>query len=368
MTIAVHISSPDNDLDLTGDFNFNCFCAMAESQHGHHFIFLFDKAFDASLITCSNITPVTITPPIRNRLMQHYWYNFKLTRVLEKYNADFFFGKEAVVSLRTKVPQCMTVHDPILKEKEKDRVGSIKTSKKYFKKFIEKADLIFATNPVVKKQLEKTVGKKHKLQLLEFGLPTSDVSVEEILSIKEEHTNGAEYFLAFITNSSVQNIIMLLKAFSAFKKRQLSNMKLLLLISSTQKEGLVKDFANYKYRDEVKMIVPGDRDTRIKLVAASYASIYLPSQVYMENEGLLSISNKVPLLTLKNEFAEGLYGNAALYAKPDEKSIAENMMLLYKDENLRNGLIREAMAMGSTNSWEQVAGKLWNTLVHGAEQ
>ena len=170
---------------------------------------------------------------------------------------------------------------------------------------------------------------------------------EEIQGIKDKYSAGKEYFLAFITDATIENAIQLLKAFSAFKKRQLSNMQLILLVSSTQKEGIIKDLATYKYRDEVKILIFENGAQETEITAAAYAAIYLPAINILEEKGLLTLANGVPLITSNNEFCKNLYHEAALYSQADEKDIAEKMMVLYKDENLRNNLLHAGRSIAA---------------------
>src|ERR1700709_1229022 len=110
MTIAVHIAVPEVQNDLSTNFIYNCFIILAATFPGNHYIFIFDKPFSPALITEKNITPVLAGPQTKNRLMQYYFYNFKLPRLLNKYNVDYFVSAE-VCSLRTTVPQCLIVKD-----------------------------------------------------------------------------------------------------------------------------------------------------------------------------------------------------------------------------------------------------------------
>lgn len=372
MTIAVHIRFSDNTDAPQHNFNYHCFTVLAGKYPEHHFIFIFDKAFDASLIIKKNITPVLLSPQIKNRLLGYYWYNFKIPALLNKYNADIFIADGLNTSLRAAAKQCMIVSDVSFLQKENLFArNELRHLKKYFKKFVSKTNCIAVTTEQIKNELAKFFPQaKEKVHIIGYGSdsPGKHPGYNEIETIKAKYSEGKEYFLAYITDVSAANTILLLKAFSAFKKRQLSNMQLLLSITSAQKEEPVKDLATYKYRNEVKIISAPGKQTEAAITTAAYAAIYLPSMDVLEDKGMLAIKNDVPLVTTDNEFNKSLYGKSALYTVADEKNIAQYMMLVYKDENLRNEHIIEGKTMASNFTWDMTAANLWLALQAAAEQ
>ena len=372
MIIAVHIRFSETQSGLSDNLSFQCFTILAANYPEHDFIFIFDRPYPAGLVTRKNIKILLLPPQVRNPLLQHYWYHFKIPRLLNKYNVDHFISNGPVCSLRTTVSQLMIINDlSFLDKKNLYTSGEKRYLKKYFKKFILKASSVAVTNQHLKNILaEMYPAAMDKTDLIGSGIkiPHTFFEYEQIQAIKEKITGGKEYFLAFITDASIQHTILLLKAFSAFKKRQLSNMQLLLMVSSTQKEELIEGFSNYKYREEVKILRPTTSEHETEAVAAAYASIYLPEINIPENKGLFALANGIPLVTSDNKFSKSLYNEAALYTATDERQLAEKMMLLYKDENLRNELIQAGRAIAAAHSSEHAAAKLAQSLLDTATQ
>ena len=372
MTIAVHICFTDNATDPATSLHYQSFLFLAAQHPEHHFIFIFDKPYPPGLIIHKNITALLLPPQVKNPLLQHYWYNFKIPLLLNKYNADHFVSNGAVCSLRTNIPQTMILSDlSFMDKKNLYAAGEKRYLKKYFKKFIAKTSVIAVTNQRVRNTLAGIYPDAiDKIQVIGYAVnvETKQLDQEEIQVIKEKYSSGKEYFLAFITDATIENAVMILKAFSAFKKRQLSNMQLVLMISSTQKEELVPDFKNYKYKDEVKLISPENIKQERELIAAAYAAIYLPAINILENKGLLVLTNEVPLVTSDNDFCKSFYHEAALYSPADDKQLAERMMLLYKDENLRNNLLHAGRSIAAAYTWHHMAGKLGQSLLDTAVQ
>jgi hypothetical protein len=372
MNIAVHISFSEPNDHPTKNFNYRCFSVMAEKQPEHRFFFIFDKPFDISLITQKNITPVLLSPVIRNRLLEYYWYNFKIPALLNKINATVFISNAVNCCIRTSVRQCMILQDLSFLQKQKsvDQRDS-RYIKKFFKKFVEKTSCIAVSNQhtglELKKMFPAAIGKSHVIGCgLNDAVKTTDHLEKQ--QIKIRFAEGKEYFIGLITDVSVTNTTVLLKAFSAFKKRQHSNMQLLLALTCTQKENPVPDFANYKYRNEVKLITAENDQIMSELTSAAYAAIYLPARDITEDIGLMAIKNNSPLITVGNEFCKSLYNDAALYVKTEEKNIAEKMMLIYKNENLREDMVNMGKLVGSYYSWDQTSANLWQVLQSLPEQ
>ncbi len=372
MTIAVHINFSDEKNKPKINFNYRCFTILAATHPEHQFIFIFDSPFDRSLISQKNIKPVIVAPQIKNRLLGHYWYNFKLPGVLKKNNADFLVTNGIYCSIRTTVKQCILLPDLSFLQKENifsrnDR----RYLKKFFKKFISTASCIAVCNDQVSNLLSilypDTIKKIFKISY-PANDPVKSFVDSEMINTRNRYTEGKEYFLCYVTDASLSNTTTLLKAFSAFKKRQLSNMQLVLLFSTPFKENPVKDFALYKYRNEVKEIFPDNDELLSEITSAAYAAIYLPAIELMEDIGIVTLKNNIPLIISKSDFNKSLFQNAALYTTIDEKNIAENMMLLYKDEHTRYELITKGKELAKTISWENTAFNLWEAIQKTTEQ
>ena len=360
MTIAVHIAFPEIQNDLSTNFNFNCFTILAENYPGNHYIYIFDKPYNPALITQKNITPVLAGPQIKNRLLQYYFYNFKVPRLLNKYNVDFFVSAE-VCSMRTNIAQCLIIKDlSFLKNNNLYTGTDARYLKKHITHFVKRSAKIAVLNPSLKTVLVKTYGiDEHKISSINIGID-DDVKAytyNEAEQVRNKFTDGKAYFLFFATPSSIENIITMLKAFSIFKKWQKSNMQLVVLFSSGEK-NTIRDFSNYKYKADVKILHSISMEMNRELIASAYAALQLPSVEIAEMEGSTALASEVPLITINNDFCKSIYGDTVLYTAAEEKEIAEKMMLLYKDENARHDMIQKGKAITSGQTWQLAAESL----------
>jgi glycosyltransferase involved in cell wall biosynthesis len=165
---------------------------------------------------------------------------------------------------------------------------------------------------------------------------------EEREAIKQKYSAGCEYFIYTGSIHPRKNPIKLLKAFSRFKKRQQSNMKLIFagrLAWNVEKEELAR------------------------LVASAYALVY-PS--FFEGFGvppLEALQCGVPAIVSNNSAMPEVGGDAYLYIDPQNPDdIAEKMMLIYKDETLRSRLIENGKQRLKLFNWDESAKKMWKCI------
>jgi glycosyltransferase involved in cell wall biosynthesis len=104
-------------------------------------------------------------------------------------------------------------------------------------------------------------------------------------------------------------------------------------------------------------------DDLVRITASAYALVY-PS--LLEGFGVPVIEAMkcgVPVITSSHSPMQEIAGDAALYAdanQPDD--IADKMMLVYKDEKLRDELIRKGDPVAKQYSWQRTADLLWQSI------
>ena len=188
------------------------------------------------------------------------------------------------------------------------------------------------------------------------------ITEQEKLLTKKLYSDEREYFLYAGALQPRKNLINLLRAFSVFKKRQQSAMKLVLCGRLAWKnDGLVELLKTYKYKEDVVLTGYVPEEALWKLMGSAHALVY-PS--FFEGFGvpvLEAMKCNVPVLTSENTSMQEIAGDAAIYFDPaSHVDIAEKMMLLYKDEALRKSLIEKGGEVAPHYSWHHTAQLLWN--------
>ena len=370
MRIAVNTRFLLSDyLEGYGYFTFEIFKYLTNNYPEHQFVFIFDRPYNKRFIFASNITPVIIGPPARHPLIWKYWYDVKIPALLKKYEVDVFVSADGLCSLTTNVPQCLVLHDlAFLHYPSHLKKSHLFFFKRYVPKFLKKAKSIATVSEFSKHDIlhhYKTDTDKINVVYSAAKEIFRPVAIEIAEETKNKYTKGMEYFLYVGAIHPRKNLVNLLKAFSIFKKRQKSNIKLVLAGRLAWKyDFFIQNLKNYKYRDDVIMLGYVSEDELVKIMASAYALVY-PS--LLEGFGvpvLEAMKCNVPVITSSRSSMQEIARDAALYADPENfENIAENMMRIYKDENLRKELIEKGKIIAPQYSWQRTAELLWQSIL-----
>jgi glycosyltransferase involved in cell wall biosynthesis len=356
-------------LEGYGYFIYETFKRITKAHPEHQFVFLFDRPFDESFLFRENVEGKVVGPPARHPLLWKLWYDFRIPAVLKKIKADAFISCDGFCSLTTDLPQCLVVHDlAFLHYPDFVNKSHLLYHKRYVPKFLAKANAIATVSEFSKADiLSNYTVDKNKIDVIYSGVKHvfKPLSFDERAIVKEKYTNGKEFFLYSGSIHPRKNLVSLLKAFSLFKKRLHTNTKLVIAGRLAWKfESFTRDLKSYKYRDDVILTGYINENELSGLTAAAYAMVY-PS--LLEGFGvpvLEAMQSGVPAITSSNSAMQEIAGDAALYADPASyQDIAEKMMLLFKDENLRNQFINKGLERAKHFSWEKTSELLWATIL-----
>lgn len=370
MTIAVNTRFllPEY-LEGYGYFIQETFRRITQQHPEHEFIFIFDRPYDQQFVFSQNVKAVVTGPAARHPLLWRWWYGVKVPAVLKKYKADIFVSCDGFCSLNTKVPQCLVVHDlAFLHHPSFIKRSHLRFYKKYTPKFLTSARSVATVSEFSKKDIidhYKTEAGKINVVYSAAKEIFVPLDSEERQLVKDKYTNGTEYFVYAGAIHPRKNLMNLLKAFSVFKKKQKSSIKLVLAGRLAWKyESFTKSLASYKYREDVVMTGYLPEKELVKITAAAYGMVY-PS--LFEGFGvpvLEAMQCNVPVITSAGSSMQEIAGDAALYADAgDYNAIADKMILLYKDENLRKELITKGQAIVLNYSWDKTASLLWDSIM-----
>ena len=171
------------------------------------------------------------------------------------------------------------------------------------------------------------------------------------LAVKDEFTEGAEYFFYDAKGVSLKTMVKVLKAFSLFKKRQKTGMK---LVINSDNDKLQATLTHYKFRADVVTELP--IKAHPQLVSAAYAVIFTQEK----NTPLLplvqALTAEKALICWPEMICEPIVGEAALYAKSLEPdALAAPLMQLYTNEQKAMALQQHARLKTAHYNWQQVA-------------
>lgn len=197
-----------------------------------------------------------------------------------------------------------------------------------------------------------------------FGLirpwPSSSakpLSSDDRAMAKDRFAQGKEFFFADVSETGEEDVICLLKAFSIFKKRQLSNLQLLL---AGDAHGDIREkLQTYKYREDVHWCgVAEVQDGRVP--AAAYAALCLYAGDSPGRSVLDAWATGVPVVVSAGTRLAEMAGGAALAAAAeDATALAGHLMSVYKDEGLRGRLIEKGFSRLPEFAAEETLARVW---------
>ncbi len=371
MRIAVNaILLQKASLDGINHYAGGIFSRLVTQHPEHTFIFMFDRPFDDKFITAPNIIPVIVGPHAHTAFSSWLWYNVTAPLALRKQKPDVWLQPYGRLSLSSSIPQLLVqpalsfIHHPRLMPRFRRWFYQWNTPR-----FLKKAagvvtlsaytrtDIITQYPPVHPNKISVIPGAARNL--------FRPLSWEEKEQVKDGFADGREYFLLIDDIHPGSNGMNLLRAFSLFKKWQHSNMKLLVIAGTQgrQDKELAGKLTTYKYREDVVLMNELGDEQLAKVMASAYAVI---CPALFESFGQLALEAMqcgVPVIAGNNPSLPETCGEAALYADPaDPESMAKQMMVLYRDENLRTRLIEEGKRQAASFSWERTVEKCWNLL------
>jgi hypothetical protein len=315
------------------------------------------------------------------------WYDWQISAAAKKCHADLIMTTGGVSASRANKPQCLWMPERADPEEQSKRNGlgkqigrglaglyrrrltqSLKESGAIFS-FSEK-DKIFLTRKMTGGPasgpetlgaggFEKIIVLHGAADMGYFPLPA-----EEQQRIKQDHTDGKEYLLTVVSGARPEELIDLLKAFSLFKKRQHSNMQLVLAGAGAVKAVARVGLDSYKYRSSVHVFDCAGEELLTGLVAASYATI-LP---FRRDDLGIAVLNAwkagSPVIAIANTHAAAIWSDAILPVDPgDPGSLAGQMMRIYKDERLRDGLIERGRLQSTAFDLERSVAGVWDGIL-----
>jgi len=337
---------------------------------GQEFIILTDRADQALYLFDESVTTLIIRQPVRHPLLRKLWFDFRLPAILKKNKADVFVTCDEFCSLTTRTPQCLLLYDLNLFYNPNPTVtktSRVFLNKRYVTKFLQKSNVIVTVSASVKKKLSLDYKiQDDKINVVypaarEVYLPLDE---REKDVTKAKYTDAKSYFVYNGDLQSPKNLLNLLKAFSIFKKRQKSNWKLVLTgTPEKNSKSFTESLKTYKYRDDIVLTGFLGEEDLVKVTGSAYASL---CPVQWERIGatvLEAMKCHVPVITVTNPIIKEIAGDAALYVNPDDPAdIAEKIMLLYKDETLRNNLVENGKAVVMNHSWNRAADVVWQSI------
>ncbi|MCU0403946.1 MAG: hypothetical protein MUE99_05300 [Chitinophagaceae bacterium] len=316
------------------------------------FFLVFDQQPSPDISFPPHCRPLILKPAAKTGVLRGLWYDLRLPALLAKHQIDLFVGACGYISLRSSVRQAIVLHDMLSGEDFPAAAGwKSGLYRSRLKTMLEKAEIRLAASEA---QASFTGGSSFPVDAIPFFHPpvnSADLTDHSRRVLKEKFTGGTEFFYCEEGWNNLTEAVDLLLAFSAFKKRMQTGMKLVLGGKGTRGNEWKQKLDAYRFKDDV-VVLPESmaKEERVKILTAAYGLIHLSAgaktfwlQAAM-HYGVPVVVNPHPVLAD--------LGKDALLPCTDNpgESLAQNMMRLYKDENMRSVAIARGLTLAQ--SWD----------------
>ncbi|HQW43935.1 MAG: glycosyltransferase family 4 protein [Chitinophagaceae bacterium] len=369
MTVAINCWILRNKkLDGIGYFTVNAVANLIKNHPEVQFKILCDKKFTEDYFDFANVTKHKIFPALRHPLLYVFYMEVVLPFFLRKHKPDVMVSADGYLSLSSSCKQIPIIYDINFEHKP----GDIKLKNRiyfkfFFKRFARKAKRI----ATISEYSKKDIADYYKLDSstidnVSCGINSnfSPLDEQQISEVKNKWSGGKPYYFFVGSMHPRKNIKRLIDAFNLFKQKTGSNFKLILAGSILWSKTEIEDsYTNSPYKEDI--IFTGrlsDEDLQ-KMLGAAYALSFVP---IFEGFGLPIVEafqSGVPVICSNVTSMPEVAGNAALMVDPFSiDSIAEGMVTLSKNNELRNQLIAKGHIQKQLFSWSRTAGLLWESI------
>ena len=192
--------------------------------------------------------------------------------------------------------------------------------------------------------------------------PMPNFEWSQLAPVRSALTDGNQYLLAFV---DTQDILPIVKAFSVFKKWQLSTMSLVFVMETdAEKAKAANLLLGYKYKDAVELVAVSK--FKLEWIAAAYLTIFSNMNSHRFQFLTYSMRYQIPFLMhhdqaaanfIATEMAEA--GEYFDFKQPDV--LANHFKLYYKDEMYRaaKGIEIQKAIQTEISQFQQKATIVW---------
>ncbi|MBI2968205.1 MAG: glycosyltransferase family 4 protein [Bacteroidetes bacterium] len=351
-----------------GKFTHETFRRLTVQHPEHHFYFLFDRKYSANFIYSTNVTPLIVGQPARHPFFWYAWYEWAIPPVLKNIKADLFISPDGFLSLSTRTPSIAVIHD-LNFEYYPHFVPFFERLyyRHYFPKFAKKAKRIITVSEFSRQD----IAKQYKINSNKIDVAYNGSSKEykpldesERFQVRQQFSDGNEYFIFVGGLYPRKNIRNLLLAFDEFKRKTHSDFRLIIVGPkiwwSSDWEYVYK---RMEFAKHVLFFNALNFTDLTRLVGAAFALVF-PS--WFEGFGIPiveAMSCQVPVITSLTSSMPEVAGDAALYVNPSlVDSISKAMIKIIEDNNLRDKIIENGKVQILKFSWDKTAEDVWKSV------
>jgi glycosyltransferase involved in cell wall biosynthesis len=358
----------NKQLDGIGYFTINAVARMIRQHPDIQFQILCDKNFTEDYFQFPNVTQYRVFPPYRHPVLYLLFMETVVPFFLNRHKPDVFLSMEGFLSLFSRCKQVPLIHDINFEHKPEDLKWQNRLYFRFFfKRFARKATRIATISEYSKMDIARFYHvPSAKIDNVSGGIRDNfrPLSPAEIQDVRIQWSSGKPYFFFVGSMHPRKNIKRLLEAFSLFKEKTGSDIKLVLAGSILWKTADLKDaYESSSCKEDIIFTGRLSDDDLRKVLGAALALSFVP---IFEGFGLPiveAMQSDVPVICSNVSSMPEVAGDAALLVDPyDLNSISMAMEKIFSDAGLRALLIQRGNLQKEKFSWDRTALLLWQTL------
>jgi glycosyltransferase involved in cell wall biosynthesis len=355
-------------LDGTGWFTYETFKRITQNHPEYEFIFMFDRPYSKEFIFSDNIRPVILRPPARHPVLWYAWFEYSVPAALLKYDADIFISPDGYLSLKTSVPSLAVIHDINFHHRPEDLPYLTRLFyRNFFPLYAKKAEIVVTVSEYSRQDICKSYDiPPEKVHVVSNGANTlfRPLSREETVKVRDTYTEGNPYFIFVGNLHPRKNVARLLQAYDIFRGKITGDYRMIIvgekMFMTSEIEKVLKQM---KHATEIIFTGWLDPESLRMVTGGATALTFVP---LFEGFGIPVVEAMycdTPVLASNVTSLPEVAGNAAIYADPyNVQSIADQMINIATNENLRKDLIQKGRIRRQNFSWDKTAEGLWNCI------
>lgn len=370
MKIAVNTRLLLKDrLEGIGWFSHESLCRITQQHPEHQFYFIFDRPFDDSFVYADNVTPLVAYPPARHPYLWYLFFEWGVPYQLNRIRPDLFLSTDGWIPLHLKdTPIVDVIHD-LNFEHHPDFIkpSVLRYYNRFFHRFAQRADRIATVSEFTRQDIHQLYGvPSDHIDVVYNGCNESftPLTAQEQQTVRDQFSNGCEYFLFVGLIHKRKNLANIFKAFDTFKDKEVSNAKLLVVGDKKWWQGEISDtYEAMRHQSDVVMMGRQPVEVLCKLYASARALVYVS---LFEGFGIPIVeafNAETAVITSDVTSMPEVAGDAAVLVDPHQvEQISEAMRMLWKDDQKRTQLISSGRERKKLFGWQQTADRLWQTI------
>jgi len=324
----------------------------------HTFFLFFDRPFGKEYIFAENVVPIILRPQARHPWLWYLWFEHILPSAFTKHNIDLFYSGESFISLKTKVPTLMVIHD-LAFEAYPDHLPShqAKYLKKYVPLFHEKADHVVAVSKFTKNHIIKNYNiLADKISVAGNATPQGFELLNnfERNQFRNKYSQGDPYIIYLGSLHPRKNIVKMLQGFHEFKKEKQSKYKLILVGRKAWNTDEIEN-AIASTPDVIQLGLVENEEV-YGLMGGADALLYVSLFEGFGIPVLEAMSCQVPVITSQDSAMSEVGQDAVHLVDPfDPGSIAKGISKVLYNEDYRTELLHNGQKRIELYSWDKTA-------------